>query len=76
MAMWGLGEQALPAGCTAMQAGQVGLGRRLVEEDEPGPVERRLPGLPVDPGLDDVWPVLLGCPDRLFLKDSPMSRSV
>jgi hypothetical protein len=64
-------DQAFALGGTAAQPCHVRLGRRLVDEDEPGRVERRLTAFPAPPGLGDIGPVLLGRMERLFLYVSP-----
>lgn len=68
-----LRQQASAPGRTAPEAGQVGLRRRFVEEDEPGRLESALAAPPAPAGADDVRPVLLRGPKRLFLKVRPMS---
>ena len=58
-------------GRAAVRAGQVGLGPGLVKEDEASGVEPALMGRPATPPAGDVRPVLLGCPERLFLNVRP-----
>ena len=64
-------DQPLAFGRAAAQARHIGLGRRLVDEDEPGRVERSLAAFPAPAGLGDIGPVLLGRMERLFLYVSP-----
>jgi hypothetical protein len=66
-----MANQALALGGATAQPGQVGLGRRLVDEDQPGWIEPTLASAPLPPGLRDVRPVLFGRIERLFLYVSP-----
>ena len=61
------GEQTLATGRTAPQPGHIGLGRRLVDEDEPRRIQPALPADPPAPSPDDVGPALLSGTERLFL---------
>lgn len=60
-------HQPLAAFAAAAQPRHVGLGPRLVDEDQPRDVERRLICTPVFATLGDVRPVLLARVERLFL---------
>lgn len=68
----GMADQTLAFGGSAAQARQVWLGRRLVEEDQPGGVQ---PALAPPPRLGDVRPVFFGRMERLFLYASPSRPS-
>jgi hypothetical protein len=69
------GDQPAASGRTTPQARHVGLGRRLVEKDQARGLERALRALPAATGAADVGAVLLGCPERLFLKVRPIAVS-
>jgi hypothetical protein len=71
MSVWRVANQPFASGRAAAQACHVCLGRRLVDEDEPGWVERSLAAFPVLAGLGDIGPVLLGRMESLFLYVSP-----
>jgi len=75
VAVGAAGHQTLTARRTTAQAGQGGLGGRLVDEDKPGRGEASLLLLPFLPGPRDVGAALLGGMQRLFLKVSPMATS-
>ena len=67
--------QATPFGCPAPQPCHVGLRAAFVEEDEPLGLKSSLLTAPFFAGLADVFAVLLGCAECLFLYVSPMSTS-
>ena len=69
------GHQALAARGPPAQPGHVGLGRRLVDEDEPAGGELPLLGPPQPSSLGDIGPSLLGGVERLFLYVSPRATS-
>jgi hypothetical protein len=75
VAGWRGGVQALAAGRPPAQAGQIGFGARLIEEDEPRRVETPLAAPPRPPRFLEVGPVLLTGPERLFLYASPIAWS-
>ena len=60
----------------AIQPDHVGLGPRLVDEDQPAWVKCRLALTPCRPRLCDVRPILLGGPQRLFFSVRPSRRNV
>lgn len=62
---------ALPALGTASQAGQIGLGPRLVQKDQSGRVQGGLATTPLAAGSCYVRAVLLASPERLFLYVRP-----
>jgi hypothetical protein len=65
-------DQTLPTKRAPSQTRQVGLGCRLVDEDQPRRIETALAALPSPSRLGDVWSVLLGCMERLFLYVRPI----
>ena len=69
------GVDALSARGATPQAGQVGLGARFVEKDQPGGVEAGLAPPPRPARPRDVGAVLLAGPERLFLYVSPIFSS-
>lgn len=75
MAVRRMADQPFALGRAAAQTRQVRLGRRLVDEDKPGRVERALAAFPTTPGLGDVGTVLFGRMERLFLYVSPIRDS-
>jgi len=68
-------HEALAARGPPAQAGHVRLGRRFIDEDEPGGRDLALPGLPLPPRFGDIGSVLLGGVERLFLYVSPRAMS-
>jgi hypothetical protein len=75
MPVRGVADQPFALGRAAAQTRHVRLGRRLVDKDQPGRVERALAAFPAAPGLGDVGTALLGRMERLFLYVSPSLRS-
>ena len=61
----------LTLGSAAAQARQIGLGPGLVQKDQSGRIEARLPALPEAARPGDVGAVLLAGPECLFLYVSP-----
>ena len=70
--MRGVAHQSFAFGRTTTQPGHVGLGGRLVDEDQPRRVEPTLAAPPSPPRLGDILAVLLGRMERLFLYVSPI----
>jgi len=70
-----MADQSFAPGRTTAQTRHVGLGRRLVDEDESRRVEPSLAAFPSTPGLGDVRPVLFGRMESLFLYVSPSFAS-
>ena len=60
-----------PARGAAVGPGHAGVDPGLVEEHEPAWVDPGQLGPPRRPPLDDVGPVPLGGPERLFLRTNP-----
>ena len=54
------------------KAGEVGLGPRFIQKDQPGRVKARLPLAPEATRPRDVWPILLAGTECLFLYVSPI----
>jgi hypothetical protein len=54
------------------EAGQVGLGARFIQKDQPGRVKARLPLAPETTRPRDVWTVLLASAECLFLYVRPI----
>ena len=69
--MGDFGHHAGPAPTPAIPAGQLGLYRRLVQEDEPLPVPLRRQCPPVLPRHHDIRPLLFGRVQDFFLLSSP-----
>jgi hypothetical protein len=69
-------DQAPASRPPAVGANHVGRGARLVQEHEAVRVHVALPHAPAPPLASDIGPVLLGCPQRLFLCDKPSRRSL
>ena len=67
--------EALPTPGTAPQASHVGLGPAFIEEDKPPRFDATLLAFPASARLAEVFAILLGGPERLFLYVSPMSAS-
>jgi hypothetical protein len=67
--------QALSFGAAPAQTGHVGLGRRLIDEDQSRRVPTGLQALPADALASYVRAVLLAGPERLFLYVRSMSAS-
>ena len=67
-----LANQSFASERTTAQTRHVRLGRRFVDEDEPGRVERALATFPSASGFGDVRPVLFCRVERLFLYVSPI----
>jgi hypothetical protein len=67
--------QTVASRCPAAQTGHVGLGSAFIEKGKPPRLQPALPPLPALPCETDVFAVLLGCAERLFLYVSPMSTS-
>ena len=59
-------EAALSAETASVQARELGIERRLIDEDEPARVSGRLVPPPPGPGRRHVRPVLLGGGRRFF----------
>lgn len=57
---------------TSAQTGQVGLGARFIQKDQPGRIEARLPLAPEPARPRDVWTVLFAGAECLFLYVSPI----
>jgi hypothetical protein len=74
-AVGGFAMHALSARSAPAQPGQVGLGARFVEKDQPGGIEAALAPPPRPAGPRDVGAVLLAGPERLFLYVSPIFAS-
>ena len=71
MALGTAGVNALTPRSATAQAGQVGLGPRLVEEDQFGGIEARLATPPRPARPRDIPAILLAGAERLFLYVSP-----
>jgi len=75
MTMGAGGMHPLTSLAATPQPGQVGLGPRFVEEDEPPGIEARLAPPPRPPRPGDVRAVLLAGAKCLFLYVSPIFAS-
>lgn len=73
--MRGVAAEPLALGRAATQPGQVGLCRRIVDEDQPGRVESALVAPPEPARFRDVGAVLFGRMERLFLYVRPSRAS-
>ena len=62
--------------CPAVKPGHIGLGPGLVDEDQFGRIKRPLALPPFCTSCDDVRPILLTRPERLFFSVSPSSLNV
>src|SRR6266481_969096 len=68
-------DQALTPWCPTAKAGHIRLGPGLIDEDQALGLDFRLDSLPDRTTPGDVRTILLGCMDRLFLKESPSRLS-
>ena len=75
MAVGATGMDALSARGTPAQPGQVGLGARFVQKDQPGRIEAELAPPPSPARPRDVRTVSLAGSQRLFLYVSPIFSS-
>jgi hypothetical protein len=55
----------------AVATRHVRFGARFVQEDQASKIDARRAGLPLLALLEDIGPILLGRPQRLFLKENP-----
>jgi len=62
------GNHSVPTQRATTQTGHLGIGPGFIDENQPARVEPYLPRPPVRAFLRDVRPVLLGGPQRFFLK--------
>ena len=60
----------------AVEPGHIGFGPGLVDEDQPGWIKLRLAVTPFGSSRDNVRPILLTRPERLFFSVSPSSFNV
>ena len=67
-------DEALALRGPAVEAGHVGFGPSLVDEDETGGIDAALIGSPARPMPADVRPVLFARDERLFLRVTPIRR--
>lgn len=67
-----MGVNALALERAPAEAGQVGLGARFIQKDQPRRIEARLPPAPEPTRPRDVWTVLLAGAECLFLYVRPI----
>ena len=76
MPVWHRINQATTDFGPTVQPDHVGLGPGLIDEDQFARIKWVLVLTPFGARLGDVWPILLGRPERLFLSARPSSLNV